>query len=569
MNNETQINKFLDGNAVADYNPGVTHVNTSITDSNIKGTVINDSLNNSVFVRPGMILCGEYTVINRLDTATGEADLYLCENNNIKYVAKVYRRKVAIKPEITNKLISLNSLNVARIYSTGEINGFPVEVIPYYKNGSLEERKYTYIELKKHIIPSINQGLKVLHDNRIIHKDLKPSNIMLTDNSMDVAIIDFGISSVRESGNTVVVTKTGMTPEYSAPETFRNLFLTESDYYSFGITIYKLFCGYTPYEKMSDDEIEKYVSVQKIPFPSDMPEDLKDLISALTYYDITNRKEIDNPNRRWGYNEVEKWCKGEKQLIPGEGNTNTIFVENTYKFLGKEYSDISKLVYSLGCNWEDGKKQLFRGLLSSYFKQFNSELAGYCIDAEEAAQKGADNDILFLKTLYNLDSKTTTFYWKGEVFENLSVLGNDILGKLWNNDGTVKAFIDSILQSGALSVYSEAMKTNDKSIINTLNGLESSYRAVCKTNQEKEKQYFLTAYILSEKKVLRYNAVDFRNINEVVVYMDGLLHSSYENFERFCKVLLDEQGLLNPQFEAWLIVLGKQNEIINWRNELK
>lgn len=38
------------------------------------------------------------------------------------------------------------------------------------------------------------------------------------------AIIDFGISSVREDNNTIIVTKTGMTPEYSAPETFRNLF---------------------------------------------------------------------------------------------------------------------------------------------------------------------------------------------------------------------------------------------------------------------------------------------------------------------------------------------------------
>ena len=48
---------------------------------------------------------------------------------------------------------------------------------------------------------------------------------MLLDDNKSVAIIDFGISSVVEEGNTVLVTKTGMTPEYSAPETFRNLFL--------------------------------------------------------------------------------------------------------------------------------------------------------------------------------------------------------------------------------------------------------------------------------------------------------------------------------------------------------
>ena len=53
---------------------------------------------------------------------------------------------------------------------------------------------------------------------------------MLCDNEEDVVIIDFGISSVKDGSNTIIVTQTGMTPEYSAMETFRNLFLEESDY---------------------------------------------------------------------------------------------------------------------------------------------------------------------------------------------------------------------------------------------------------------------------------------------------------------------------------------------------
>ena len=67
-----------------------------------------------------------------------------------------------------------------------------------------------------------------------------------------------------------------MTPEYSAPETFKNLFLKESDYYSFGITLFELFSGYTPYANMQPEEIEQYVSVQKIPFPEEMSPLLQD-----------------------------------------------------------------------------------------------------------------------------------------------------------------------------------------------------------------------------------------------------------------------------------------------------
>ena len=90
------------------------------------------------------------------------------------------------------------------------------------------------------IIPNINEGLHAIHEAGIIHKDLKPSNIMLNSDGETVSIIDFGISSIIADGNTVLVTKTGMTPEYSAPETFKNLFLRESDYYSFGITLFEL-----------------------------------------------------------------------------------------------------------------------------------------------------------------------------------------------------------------------------------------------------------------------------------------------------------------------------------------
>ena len=44
---------------------------------------------------------------------------------------------------------------------------------------------------------------------------------MITENRKGVAIIDFGISSMVDDGNTIVVTQTGMTPEYSAPETYK------------------------------------------------------------------------------------------------------------------------------------------------------------------------------------------------------------------------------------------------------------------------------------------------------------------------------------------------------------
>jgi len=281
------------------FNTAITEINPLL--GRERTTILNPALaeGGGRFLEPGTVLCGLYTVESRLDVASGEADLYLCQYENVSYIAKVYRREAALKEDVAALLEGVQSPYVARLYEFSFLDGFPVEIIPYYKNGSLQGRQYTLEELRQTVIPCINEGLRALHAKGIIHKDLKPSNMMLADDQRGVAIIDFGVSSAKDRDSAVIVTKTGMTPEYSAPETFRGLFLEESDYYSFGITLFELFCGYIPYANMGAEEIERYLAVQRIPFPDSMPGELRDLIAALTYTDLTNRQDKHNPNRRW------------------------------------------------------------------------------------------------------------------------------------------------------------------------------------------------------------------------------------------------------------------------------
>lgn len=259
--NETLINEQL---SISD-----TIVNSAVQSDDSNFTEVNPTVQNyTVDIPAGTLLAGKYRVETPLSTNTGEANLYLCRYRNNTYVAKVYRRQSAIKDDIVLALEGVSSPHVAKLFETGTYNNAPFEILPYYKYGSLEGKTFSFERLRKEIIPALNDGLLALHTKNIIHKDLKPSNIMLCDDQKGVAIIDFGISSIREGGNTVVVTKTGMTPEYSAPETFRNLFLEESDYYSLGVTLYELYCGHTPYSGVSKDVIEQYIAVQKIPFPA-------------------------------------------------------------------------------------------------------------------------------------------------------------------------------------------------------------------------------------------------------------------------------------------------------------
>ena len=218
MGNETMINR--------DVNASATQINNAaVNSSSSSNTIVNSALYSLSQIPVGTILCDKYKVISEMNIMSGEASLFICEYHGEKYVAKLYRRDVAIKDDVTNALKNISSPHVAKLFDTGVYNGFPFEIIPFYAQGSLQGRTFSFDELKQRIIPSLNEGLHVLHENGIIHKDLKPSNIMLCDNEEDVVIIDFGISSVKGGSNTVIVTKTGMTPEYSASETFRNLFL--------------------------------------------------------------------------------------------------------------------------------------------------------------------------------------------------------------------------------------------------------------------------------------------------------------------------------------------------------
>lgn len=563
MANETQLNRDIVNSSDA------TVLNNSLGGN---ATVLNNQIVSSKVIDIGTIILEKYKVVSKLDVATGEADLYISTFEEQTYVAKVYRRKIAIKSEITQKLKSINSPYVAKVYDTGEVNGFPVEILPYYRFGSLQGKKFDYEQLKNHIIPALNEGLKVLHENGIIHKDLKPSNIMIADNYQDVAIIDFGISSVREDGNTVVVTRTGMTPEYSAPETFKNLFLSESDYYSLGITVFELFYGYTPYSSMDKESIEQYVSVQHIPFPAgvSVSEELKDFISATTYYDITNRNNKTNPNRRWVYEEVKKWCDGIKQTIPGEGIGNVSGDMKPYTFLGEKYTEKAELVRAMVENWNDGKKQLFRGLLSGFFKSFDPETAGFCMDAEEEATRiNGKDDFIFWKTMYKLNTTTKEFYWKGRVYQGLPALGRDLLEHLWKGDNSLNQYVDDVLAEGMLSEYIKLMEPKNDKLLAAVGALESSHRTFGRNIRDKQMNYYMMAYMLSGQKLMHANGRDFRTVGELTSYMKELLQESYEKFEEFCQGLIDYDDNLEPQFESWLLALGKKNELQNWRESLR
>lgn len=296
--------------------------------------------------------------------------------------------------------------------------------------------------------------------------------------------------------------------------------------------------------------------------------ELKTLIQGLTYADVTNRKDKSNPNRRWTYDEVDLWLKGEKLPVPGssESTQATVATMPPYKFLKQEYSEVNSLMIALATNWDDGKKQLYRGLLSSFFKNFNPEIAGYCIDAEDEVSNDCDEDVVFWKFLYQLAGDTTTFYWKGKEIPSLTQFGDTLIDRLSKNSSEYVSLCEEILTLKLLSQFLVLMNFEHKDLLDAIHALEVGHATM--TERDRQINYFTLGYLLSQSKVFLFSSKDFRTTKELSTYMCSLLEKSYDEFKLFCASILTPDHVLDPRFEAWLIALGKRSELTQWRNSL-
>ncbi len=404
-------------------------------------TSVNSQFQGGVADLTGLVLSEGYQVLRRLEVVSGEADLYICTNGSgEEYVLKVYRRRDAVKLSLLEELVKLRSPHVGRVYAFGRTDdGFPYVVLEYFGEGSLQGRHFSLEELKRLVIPPVLAGLSTLHEAGIIHKDIKPSNLMLTGGGTSVSIIDFGISSLVEDGQTMLVTRTGMSPVYSAPETFNGVYFCESDYYSLGITLYELYTGHTPYEDLSADDMAAYASVQRIPFPDDFPGELRSLVLGLTYKDLSNRNDPANPNRRWTGAEVEKWLQGKSLPVPGEQTSRDLL--GVCNFMGRELSTAPEIASAFAVNWNEGKKYVGRGLLAKFFVNVgHEEFANLAMDCEKAGV----TDHAFFKLLCDL-SWPENFFWLGHVYGDMGELADDLLRE--ETAGSAKFAGDELLWS--------------------------------------------------------------------------------------------------------------------------
>ena len=145
---------------------------------------------------------------------------------------------------------ALQHPNIVNIYDVGSENGLHYIVMEYVEGITLK----TYIEKKGQlsfkeavsIAIQVGRGIEAAHNNQIIHRDIKPQNIMISTEGK-VKVMDFGIARAASS-NTISSDVMGSV-HYSSPEQARNGFVDgKSDIYSLGIVMYEMVTGRVPFD---------------------------------------------------------------------------------------------------------------------------------------------------------------------------------------------------------------------------------------------------------------------------------------------------------------------------------
>jgi serine/threonine-protein kinase len=160
-----------------------------------------------------------------------------------------FKREIRLARQITHR-------NVLRTYDYGEADGVYFISMEYVRGYTLaellEETPRMAVRPAMGIARQICRGLQAAHEEGIIHRDIKPQNV-LVDQKGQVKIMDFGIARRAEAAE--AMTSAGIivgTPHYMSPEQVQGKNLdSRSDVYSMGVMMYEMLCGVKPFDSES------------------------------------------------------------------------------------------------------------------------------------------------------------------------------------------------------------------------------------------------------------------------------------------------------------------------------
>ena len=309
-------------------------------------------------IMKGQKISDRYQIIKSIGEG-GMANVYLAYDIILdrNVAVKVLRGDLATDEKFVRRFqrealsaSSLSNPNIVEVYDVGEDNGEYYIVMEYVegkhlKNLLKKRGKLTVPEVVD-IVLQITSGLSVAHDSYIIHRDIKPQNILILDNGL-VKITDFGIAVAMNATQLTQTNSVMGSVHYLPPEQASGKGATlQSDIYSIGILMYELLTGKLPFK--GDNAVEIALKHLKEPMPSirdeypEIPQSVENIILKAT---------AKNPKNR--YADAREMHEDLKTCLD-ESRKNELKI--TFKYPEHDYDD-TKLLKTIKVNEKKEKKK--------------------------------------------------------------------------------------------------------------------------------------------------------------------------------------------------------------------
>ncbi len=344
-----------------------------------------------------------YNTVKLISDETGEAEIFLVEKDGKKFVLKLYFRNYKPKLPLVKKLREFTHKDIIKVFDfgyTGDKQFY--ELMEFAAGGTLDKHMpIKNVKKIKEIVDETVDALNFCHGHGIIHRDIKPSNLFYRNaDSTDVLIADFGISSLFDEEVEMHKTKQTKTEIFAPPEMYLSMgegvtmITPKVDYYALGITVLYLWTGENPFKGVPKLMLPNIKNDGKIKIPDDIDSNVRTLIKGLT---------VVKAEKRWGYNEVQRWLKGEDVPVFEE----TVSLDYKPFMFDAAQNLIAKTPEELAGIMEKDKalaqKYLYRGKITKWLEEANNQRLA--VEIEEIYEKlyPKDEEAGVMAAIYKLD----------------------------------------------------------------------------------------------------------------------------------------------------------------------